>query len=382
MTRPAEVVEHGDLGRAAAMFPAAVAIEGGYVVAYSTVPDGWPGGEVHIVRSLDGGQTWTPPVRSIAPEPGADAVLGALGLARLSDGRLLLPVNEVTWDDTGTTAGRQIRLRLFASADQGQTWTEGAGLDPDFAWPAVYGQILERPDGELLWPIWGRQRPEEAWRAALLGSGDGGHTWHLKSTIAHDPQASLRGSYVEQGHAGLDNGVAQMRDPLFRPHDPTDGFSETTVAELADGRLVAVLRQQGVDGDQELHLYQAWSSDGGATWTAAERLPIRGTSPALARLADGRTVLAIRRHLGVGDERAPAVELRVGDRGAHAWGEPIVLRHPDGIRLEGEYQCGYPALVPEGEGLRVFFYTSADGGRFLAWNTVRVPVSGENETRS
>lgn len=355
------------------MFPAAVRTPSAVVVAYSTVPDGWPGGEVHVTRSLDGGATWTAGGAVAVPEGEDDAVLGAIGLARLSDGSLLMPVNTVRWTAGEGTAGRRIGLRLVRSDDDGASWDAGRAVETGFFWPAVYGQILEFDDAELLWPIWGRLRAEQKWRSAVFASRDGGRSWELKGTIAYDPAATLRGEYVDSGNGTRTGDPADTTAPSFRPHDPTDGFSETSVCLLADGRLLAILRQQGVDGDDALHFYRSWSGDRGTTWTPAERLGFSGMSPALARLDDGRLLLVSRRCAPEGSGVEPAVEARVADAAGEVWGEPVPLADPYGTRLDAEYQCGYPAIVTEGAVARVFFYSFAPGdGRFVAWNTVEL----------
>lgn len=354
-----------------AMFPAAVRTPGALIVAYSTVPDGWPGGEVHVTRSLDGGDTWTPAEAVAAPRGDEEAVLGAIGMTSLADGTILLPVNTVRWTPGLGTAGRRVALRLVRSRDEGATWDEGADVRIDFHWPAVYGEILEFEDGELLWPIWGRRQAEEKWRSAVLSSRDAGVSWQIVGTIAFDPQATLTGAYVETGNGERAEDAEDTSDPAFRPHDPTDGFSETTVCRLDDGRLLAILRQQGVGGDATLRFHRAYSTDRGRTWTPYEELDFSGMSPALARFDDGRLLLVSRRWAPDGSRIEPAVEARIGDAHGAVWGEPVVLEDPRGGRLVAEYQCGYPAPVREDDGFRVFFYSYQEGaGRYVASNSL------------
>jgi hypothetical protein len=374
------VLGAGVVAPAPGMFPAATRTPDGIVVAFSTVPDGWPGGEVHVTRSSDGGVTWTSPVAVARPGEGEDAVLGAVGLARTPGGDLLLPCNSVTWTPGMGTEGRRLRLRLLRSSDDGATWTGGEPVDVGFAWPAVYGEIVAH-DGELLWPIWGRREDPERWRSALLASADDGRTWSLRGTIAYDPDARLRGEYVESGNTARADDPDEILGPDFRPHDATDGFTETSVVPLADGRLLAVLRQQGVGGDQTLRFFRAHSSDGGATWTPYEDLGFTGMSPALHRLPDGRLVLASRRCAPEGSGIEPATEVRVGAPDGLAWGDPVALAHPSGLVPTAEYQTGYPAIVDavggSGDELFVVFYTfDPASGRFIAWNRISVSSDG------
>jgi len=359
------------------MFPASVCTPSGNVVAYSTVPDGWPGGTIGVRRSSDHGATWDAANTVANPGPGEDAALGALGLSRLRDGRLLLPYNAVTWQPGRGIEECVLELRLLESLDDGRSWSAPAAVDVDFDRPAVYGEMIELDDSELLWPVWGVFRKSERWRSALLCSQDGGRSWRLKSTIAFDPTARMTGKYVEAGDTGASatgtvdvsrNGAAD-----FRPHNATDGFNETSVVRLADGRLLAVLRQQGVEGDQELSLFRAMSADGGASWSPYEHIGFSGMSPAVIRLADNRLLLGSRRfvaHNGI----EPGVEVRIGTTDGASWSAPVQLADPHGTRLAEEYQCGYPAFVQEAGGtVLAFFYSYKPGvGRFIAWNRLEI----------
>lgn len=359
------------------MFPGCVVTPSGVVLAYSTVPDGWPGGTVGVRRSADGAANWDVAQIVARPAPGEDAALGALGLTRLRDGRLLLPYNAVTWQAGRGVEGCLLALRLVESRDDGATWSAPMAVEVDFDRPAVYGDMLEMADGELLWPVWGEHRMGERWRSALLSSRDGGRRWALKSTIAYDPDARMSGKYVESGDTGAsDTGVADFSrhdDPDFRPHNATDGFNETSVVQLAHGRLLALLRQQGVDGDQDLALFSVLSDDNGASWTVYERTGLTGMSPAVVRTSDGRLLLGSRRF--VADESVePGVEVRIGSADGSDWSEPVKLMDAYGTRLTGEYQCGYPAFAAEASGTwLVFFYScQPDGARYVAWNRLEI----------
>lgn len=372
MTVPAPVVlGKGRVAGPPAMFPGVVRDGVDMLVAYSTVADGWPGGRIRVVRSTDGGASWGEPVTVAEPADGEDAALGALGLTRLADGTLLLPYNGVRWTPGQGTEGRRLTLRLVRSTDGGMTWTGGGPIAIELFGPAVYGQMLELDDGTLAWPVWGSRLPGEPWRSALLGSDDRGRTWSVRSTIGYDQQARLTGEYAEQGETGGSAAAADPMatlDPGFRPHDPTDGFSETTVVVLADGRLLAVLRQQGVGGDRTLALFRSESADLGRHWSPCVPLGISGMSPVLWRLPDGRLLLAYRRCAPAGSGIAPGVEARTGDPTGELWSEAVVLPGALDEVLSAEYQCGYPAVVQSdsADEVEVVFYSFGPEGRYLA----------------
>lgn len=377
------IIDAGLAVEAPAMFPGAARTPQAIVVSYSTVPDGWPGGEIGVRRSLDGGVTWEHPQIVARADDHEDAALGALGLTVLRSGEILLPYNTITWTRGRGVDGHRLVLRLLRSSDHGRTWAAAPIVEVDFLSPAVYGQLVELDGGELLWPVWGKRVEDERWSSIVLASTDSGESWRIKGTIAYDADARLVGDYVEQGSTGAgDDGVdlSGLDDPDFRPHDPTDGFNETTVIELEDGRLLAVLRQQGVDGDQELVLFRSVSEDGGATWSPYESLGFSGMSPMLFRVAGG-VLLGSRRFAPEGSGIAPGVDVRVGSPDGSTWGDPVILQDPLGTVLTAEYQCGYPAVVPdEGGNARVYFYSYQPGvGRYIAWNLLSLEAGTAEE---
>jgi len=78
-------------------------------------------GSIYVVRSDNGGESWTAPVRVAEPAPGAKVADVAVD----GDG-----VVAVTWYEAGTADGTT-RVMLALSRDGGQTWTARA-LSPDF----------------------------------------------------------------------------------------------------------------------------------------------------------------------------------------------------------------------------------------------------------
>lgn len=378
MNQPAiRVIGSGVAMDSPSMFPAAAMTPSGIVLAYSTVPDGWPGGTIGIRRSVDGAAQWDEARIVARAAPGEDAALGALGLTRLRDGRLLLPYNAVTWQPGKGVEDCLLGLRLLKSTDDGASWSAPSAVTIDFDRPAVYGEMIELGDGELLWPVWGEWRQGERWRSALLSSRNGGRNWTVKSTIAFDPNARMSGQYVETGDTGAsDSDTADFSrhdDPDFRPHNATDGFNETSVVQLADGRLLAVLRQQGVDSDQTLALFAAFSDDNGASWSTYQRMGFGGMSPAVARMKNGQLLLGSRRFVA-DDKVEPAVEVRVGTADGTRWSDPVPLQDAFGTKLTGEYQCGYPSFVEEAAGtwLAFFYSCKPDGTRYVAWNRLEI----------
>lgn len=359
-----------------AMFPGLTWAGDELVVSFSTVPDGWPGGTIGVARSADLGATWSAPQIVVRPEGEQEAVLNADGLCTLSDGTLLMPYNGVRWTPGGGVAGRVISAHVVRSDDGGHTWSGGERVDAGFHGPCVYGRLLELDDGRIGWPIWGSRTAGERWRSVLFESADGGAGWSLGATIAYDPAARLSGAYVAPAVSGLSADgapdVSVVDDPAFRPHSPIDGFSETTIVSPGASGLVAVLRQQGVGGDPSLQLFGSESADGGRSWSPYAPLGFAGMSPSAHRTGSGEVLLAYRRPAPEGGPGAPGVDIRLGSPDAREWSGPIALVDPHGYVHEAEYQCGYPAMVnlPDGDVLVVFYSFSPERGRFVAWNRI------------
>jgi hypothetical protein len=365
--------------RAPAMFPGlAYTADGILLASFSTVADGLPGGEVHLIRSRDHGRTWSEPLAIARSRHPNGAALNAIGLTALRDGKLLLP-----WNDITVAAGYDSRLATLHiphSDDDGRTWDGVDRVAPDIHEPFTYGRIIERDDGTLVCPIWGRWKAEERWRAAAIFSRDGGATWTEPTTIAYDPAAHLGGDYAHSVVSGFDASgnfdPAAMTKPTFRPHGTIDGFNETSIIGLNDGRLLAILRQQGVAQDSTLWFYHSTSSDGGRTWSPYARTNRCGMSPCLHRSPAGRLLLAYRRCAPDGQaDSAPGVSIAESHDDGATWHELLTLCEPKGTRYTGEYQVGYPAMVNTPDGAILVVYYSYDESlphrRYLAANLLR-----------
>jgi len=105
-----------------------------YVLA-SVDPPGPDPLDVHLVRSNDGGQTWSTPVRVNDDPPGSNAWQWFGTLAVAPDGRL-----DVIWNDTRNSGGGLATELYYASStDGGVTFAPGQPVSPPFdphlGWP-------------------------------------------------------------------------------------------------------------------------------------------------------------------------------------------------------------------------------------------------------
>lgn len=112
---------------------------------------------VFLVRSSDGGHTWSPPVE-IASEAGKQ--FEEPSILELPDGRLLVMLRENT--------GRIMHTAF--SSDGGITWS----MPKPVSFQGYPGHLLSMQDGRILC-VYGYRYPPYGIRAIL--SEDGGHTW-------------------------------------------------------------------------------------------------------------------------------------------------------------------------------------------------------------
>ena len=108
----------------------------GNVYMLSSVdPTGTDPLDLHFVRSTDGGQTWSTPIRVNDDTPGTDAWQWFGTMAVAPNGRI-----DVIWNDTRNDPGGYLSELYYAcSTDAGQTWSVneplGPAFDPHLGWP-------------------------------------------------------------------------------------------------------------------------------------------------------------------------------------------------------------------------------------------------------
>ena len=247
-----------------------------------------PWGKTQLVRSRDGGHTWTKPVTiTDTPLDDRDA-----GIIQTAGGTLV-----VSWFTSVEFARDEQRRREQYGDDTVDGWRERIA--------AVTPEISDRWLGN-----WVRR------------SADGGHSWgkpvRTVGTAPHGPipLADGRLLYVATGSTPdgrLANTVEESRDngrswqviatvPVA-PGESIEHYSEPHVVEAPSGRLVALFRHQPDDLSQR-YLRQAESSDGGRTWTVAHATPMWGYPPHLIRLRNGYLLAVFGRRKPPYGERA------------------------------------------------------------------------------
>lgn len=287
----------------------------------------------HDFVSTDGGRTWQ---RHGTREPNP--------AARSSSGRLVDP-SAYSWrhvpsDQRAAFEARGYEVRnapdgrvtycvgckLRTSADGGATWQEAELPVPEQAIINGYldaASMLRLDDRTILRAVYGkpvaRVRYYESW---LLRSEDDGATWSW-ATIAADP----------------------TRDD--------HGFSETAIAQAANGDIVAMMRIEPPMGSR---LWVARSPDRGKTWSKAEETPLRGFPAHLLRLRDGRLLCTY------GYREAPiGIRAAISRDHGRTWREQdIVSLRSDGSGPPSDN--GYPQTAELADGTLVTVcYLTRDG---------------------
>ena len=214
-------------------------------------------GRADVVRSRDGGMTWSNPV-TVFDLPGRDDAIDLLG--RLSDGTVIAAAVSYTWaGDTYSGEGWEADTYVLRSEDQGETWSKPRKLETTpFDWLYPFGRPVELGDGSVLLAGYGAYVDRAAKEKVdarghtsfVVRSRDGGKTW---------------GGYAE---------VARH-------------FNEICLARLPSGKLLGALR-----GDAG-STFLSFSKDDGRIWSKPDQLTGRGEHPAdLLVLSDGNLLMS------------------------------------------------------------------------------------------
>jgi len=310
-----------------------------------------PFGKTQLVRSRDGGKTWSKPV-TVNNTPLDDRDAGILvtrkgtilvtwftslafeqysGLRKRVEGPWRDHIAKITKEDRKKWIGGWLRR----STDGARTW--GEFIDTIVSTP--HGPIALK-DGRLLYlgiNYWWEARPRAKTplgkeRILALESRDDGRTW----TII--------------GHVPIPKGVSP------------GGFHEPHVVETTEGKLVGMIRHHGQPGDRVL--WQTESRDGGKTWTEARPTRIWGLPPHLIRLRDRRLLVTYSHRRRPFGQRAC-----ISRDGGKTWDydSEILIRDdaPNG-------DLGYPASIQMDDQtiLTIYYQIDKRGGKTCLMGTL------------
>lgn len=263
------------------------------------------GGRAMLVRSTDGGRTWSKP-ETIIDTPGDDR---SPALVELPSGVILCSLFTLHgWVDPAKHPELATRTGIVRSRDGGRTWEqEVRRLPSPFTSDATDHPPVVLRDGSVVLPVYGstgKGRPEQM---ALFRSTDDGQTWKLLSVIPSDHE-----------------------------------MSEMGLAQLSDGRLVMISRSEGDI---------MWSSDGGRTWTKPVSFGIRMFEPGLTLLRDG-TLVCLHGSYAPG---AGGLRVIFSRDGGQTW---IAPARDHGFAVDSQvYGYGRCVEMPDGSLLAVYIRT-------------------------
>ena len=240
-----------------------------------------PDGRFEVMRSRDGGHTWTDPENPWTIDkwsyrtPHIYVADAGTGGANGGNWRLLLTGTRFETDSSPTTfdpaTGTVQRGEMFLawSDDEGHTWGEPISIPPPLD-SARYscngsGVLLFLADDRWMYPFetWlptGAATTTLDQKAAAMVSADQGKTWPEMVTVADD----VSGKYLHWDHCG-------------------------TV--LPDGRIYETMWVRDTEANVDLPIHWTVSADGGRTWTEPASTGLIGQASAPIALPDGRVAV-------------------------------------------------------------------------------------------
>lgn len=308
-----------------------------------------PNSYLVLVRSRDGGKTWTrePELLYAHPFGGSQDPC----LVQLRDGTLvcssygwaLVQPDYAAQMDDSLRHGNFVFLGgwLLRSRDAGRTWqgpilppAVGADHTPDVLGRPVHaynrGAMCEGRDGRLYWVVAANTsaKPRRT-ETHLLISDDQGLNWNYSCVVAADPKVT---------------------------------FNETSIYETPKGDLVAFIRTASFND----HTVIARSTDGGKSFQPWQDAGWQGHPHYALRLPDKRVFLVYGyRHAPFGI-RARVLNAECTD---FATAPEIVLRD-DG----GNGDLGYPwaTMISRNRLLAVYYFNQQDGTRHIAGTVLEI----------
>ena len=254
-----------------------VMIDQGWVQFIATLPEGrlvtlyvnhrraeemdqvGPPQPVFIRDSEDHGLTWSEPRIAYHHPAGKGVVSGGNPLVD-QEGKLHSFAVRYFREPTSGTIPGDSSLVHSVSSDGGKTWSEPKTIDYGHPFTGALNSYVALRSGRLLVPLsYSDDFTVDPGKCLTVFSDDGGSTWHKGSDDIAVPEGP-RG-----GHPGA---------------------LEPVVVELEDGRVWMIIRTQ------RGRFFQAFSADGGETWseTSPTSLEAPNAPGAILRLADGRLV--------------------------------------------------------------------------------------------
>jgi len=233
--------------------------------------------QTHFCRSSDGGKTWRLEMALDCSVPGR-LTSNAARITALPDGGMLAFIirsDRTDHPDQGLGNPANLGfvptdLLLARSGDFGQTWSRPQQFQPPLVGPSfeLCCPIIPLRDGRLIlptetWHGWDGYCPNGIKMVAFV-SHDLGRTWPEYMDVMQEPAGKVF-------------------------------FWESKIAELPDGRLLAVAWVYDDNAKQDRPNHYALSADGGKSWTPPASTGLQGQTLTPLVLEDGRILSIYRR---------------------------------------------------------------------------------------
>jgi photosystem II stability/assembly factor-like uncharacterized protein len=266
------------------------------------------GGRAMLIRSTDGGQSWSKPETIIdtAWDDRSPAFL------ELPNGTILCSF--FMFSGTGINEHPELAHRtcIIRSFDKGKTWEQKPRKLPSpFLADATDGPPILLRDGSVLLAVYGTPREGGKEQQAIFRTADGGENWQLMAVLKADHE-----------------------------------LSESGLAQLPNGRLVMICRPEGDI---------TWSDDGGRSWTPPVTFGMRMFEPSLLLLTDG-TLLCLHGSYGAGGLRAI-----FSTDGGQTWIAPA--QHHGFAVDPSVYGYGRGTLLPDGSVFMAYIHTGGHAAK-------------------
>lgn len=287
-----------------------------------------PGNRVYCFRSSDNGESWSRPTLLI-PDNGLAVYATEMNV-----------IDDTVRVYAVTHSGRFLNMKTFImeSRDSGRTW-KNAGQVPYYPGNCFVRGMLRLKNGNILLPIqYYPISPEE--NARLITESHNIEDPRNQKVIWNADIRHMENNIL----ISADNGrtYSHVHGPEMELGGRTyDGWnwSEPTLAELSDGRIVMLMRRNNTGC-----LWRSESADGGMTWSQPIKteIPNPSNKPKLICMPDGRIVLI---HTPNGKEgfwnRNP-LAVWISDDDMQTWSDrriigdpPFAFCYPDGFVEQG-----------------------------------------------
>lgn len=313
-----------------------------------------------MVRSADGGSTWSDPTYIWPHLHSSLSIIGSISKGH--KGTLILSGIQIPIDRAGesfwseaTEGMKQNSLFFATSFDGGTNWSDPTSV------PLPIPGSAENP-------------------GALTVMNDGAWICCYSPYNNFDPDFNVDRNQVVWMRS-QDEGRNWSHGSMLRFNDARSTAAEAWVIELADGRLLGACWHIAAHGDQDKPNAYAISSDAGRTWTPTSNTGTLGQSCALAALPDGRALMVYnqRKHgdpgvyLALARPTSERFNLEIDEP---VWKATTRTRSNSSSDHDNwqDYAFGEPSVLPLEDGtVLVSFWKIQPDARGIGYVRVRLP---------